>query len=320
MADDGSARIFGLIAVAEDQQAAVRAGLEGLAQERAGLAKDRVLLGVWAAEGLGNNHPKIDLSESRRIDYFDATKGSRTTETAPSGDIGLLPPRLLVQAAETMQKLTEELFKKVLQTLPQIQESSSKAATATVKAALAVPLTIGRKAIDSMGLPPPHWEERARAPKIGCSGLAALLPATDSGRYGWNSRYQFSASPFTGSQSGLVPKTCDPSAHSDSRCQPWCALGRLATSRAAGTHRAVAPLRPTLLRWTAPPGSLLGSRTSSKKGLRRTTSDGRLSPPKRSNDTCSIGDQGAQRLSRDRGCLRTLAPLYLLERSTSDKC
>ena len=86
MADDGSARIFGLIAVAEDQQAAVRAGLEGLAQERAGLAKDRVLL---------------------------------------------------VQAAETMQKLTEELFKKVLQTLPQIQESSSKAATATVKAALA---------------------------------------------------------------------------------------------------------------------------------------------------------------------------------------
>ena len=49
MADDGSERIFGLIAVAEDQQAAVRAGLEGLALERAGLAKDRVLL-VSSAE------------------------------------------------------------------------------------------------------------------------------------------------------------------------------------------------------------------------------------------------------------------------------
>lgn len=42
-------RIFGLIKVAQDQQAAVRAGIEGLALGRAALAKDRVTL-IPAAE------------------------------------------------------------------------------------------------------------------------------------------------------------------------------------------------------------------------------------------------------------------------------
>lgn len=38
-------RIFGLLAIAEDQQAAVRAAIEGLGLERAALAKDRVTSG-----------------------------------------------------------------------------------------------------------------------------------------------------------------------------------------------------------------------------------------------------------------------------------
>ena len=52
-------------------------------------------LGVWAAEGFGNDHPKFDLSESRRIDFLDAAKGSRTPEITTLCGIDLLPPRLL---------------------------------------------------------------------------------------------------------------------------------------------------------------------------------------------------------------------------------
>jgi hypothetical protein len=44
MTDRSDDKIYGLIAVAQDQQAAVRAGLEGLAQERAALATERVAL------------------------------------------------------------------------------------------------------------------------------------------------------------------------------------------------------------------------------------------------------------------------------------
>ena len=44
MTDRSDEKIYGLIAVAQDQQAAVRAGLEGLAQERAALATERVAL------------------------------------------------------------------------------------------------------------------------------------------------------------------------------------------------------------------------------------------------------------------------------------
>lgn len=79
-------RIFGLIAIAEDQQAAVRAAIEGLALERAALAKDRVTL---------------------------------------------------VQTAEKMQKLSEELAKVVLRMGPQMLEASGKGATQAVNAALA---------------------------------------------------------------------------------------------------------------------------------------------------------------------------------------
>jgi|GEM_PF-4457510 len=86
MADDTSERIFGLIAIAEDQQAAVRAGLEGLAQERAALAKDRVIL---------------------------------------------------VQTAEGMRKLADELTKRVLQAVPTIYQASNQGATEAVKTALA---------------------------------------------------------------------------------------------------------------------------------------------------------------------------------------
>ena len=52
-------------------------------------------LGVWAAEGLRNDLSKIDSSESRKRDFLDVAKGSRTPESATCGGVGVLPPRLL---------------------------------------------------------------------------------------------------------------------------------------------------------------------------------------------------------------------------------
>ena len=52
-------------------------------------------LGVWAAEGLRNDLSKSDSSESRRRDFLDVAKGSRTPESATCGGVGVLPPRLL---------------------------------------------------------------------------------------------------------------------------------------------------------------------------------------------------------------------------------
>ena len=51
-------RIFALLAIVEDQQTAVRAGLQGLAQERAALATERVAL-VQQAEKMGLLSDKI---------------------------------------------------------------------------------------------------------------------------------------------------------------------------------------------------------------------------------------------------------------------
>ena len=51
-------RIFALLALVEDQQTAVRAGLQGLAQERAALATERVAL-VQQAEKMGQLSDKI---------------------------------------------------------------------------------------------------------------------------------------------------------------------------------------------------------------------------------------------------------------------
>jgi hypothetical protein len=58
-------------------------------------------------------------SESRRIDYFEATKGSRTPEFATFIGVGLLPPRLLggyacvlldtLDAMESARALYQEL-------------------------------------------------------------------------------------------------------------------------------------------------------------------------------------------------------------------
>ena len=51
-------RIYALLAIVEDQQTAVRAGLEGLAQERAALAKERVAL-VQQAERMERLSDKL---------------------------------------------------------------------------------------------------------------------------------------------------------------------------------------------------------------------------------------------------------------------
>ena len=55
---DADERIFALLAIVEDQQTAVRAGLQGLAQERAALATERVAL-VQQAEKMGLLSDKI---------------------------------------------------------------------------------------------------------------------------------------------------------------------------------------------------------------------------------------------------------------------
>ena len=55
---DADERIFALLAIVEDQQTAVRAGLQGLAQERAALATERVAL-VQQAEKMGRLSDKL---------------------------------------------------------------------------------------------------------------------------------------------------------------------------------------------------------------------------------------------------------------------
>ena len=52
-------------------------------------------LGVWAAEGFQNDLPNFVLSDSRRSDFLEGTKGSRTPEIMTFCGVGLLPPRLL---------------------------------------------------------------------------------------------------------------------------------------------------------------------------------------------------------------------------------
>ena len=55
---DADERIFALLAIVEDQQTAVRAGLQGLAQERAALATERVAL-VQQAEKMERLSDKL---------------------------------------------------------------------------------------------------------------------------------------------------------------------------------------------------------------------------------------------------------------------
>lgn len=85
MTQGADERIYGLIAVAEDQQAAVRAGIEGLALERAALAKDRVTL---------------------------------------------------IQAAERLHQVSEELTKVILRAAPQMVEAAGKGTRDAIKEAL----------------------------------------------------------------------------------------------------------------------------------------------------------------------------------------
>ena len=47
------------------------------------------------AEGFQNDHPNFDLSESRRSDFLEAAKGSRTPEITTFCGVSLLPPTLL---------------------------------------------------------------------------------------------------------------------------------------------------------------------------------------------------------------------------------
>ena len=54
-----------------------------------------VPLGVWAAEGFQNDQPNVDLSESRKSDFLEGAKWSRTPEITTFCGVGLLPPRLL---------------------------------------------------------------------------------------------------------------------------------------------------------------------------------------------------------------------------------
>ena len=74
-------------------------------------ARPDSLLGVWAAEGSKNDHPKFDLSEWHRIDYFEPTKGSETPEIATLCGTCLLPPRLLADFTKA-RRFGRKLFTK----------------------------------------------------------------------------------------------------------------------------------------------------------------------------------------------------------------
>jgi len=108
-ADD---RIFGLIAVAEDQQAAVRAGIEGLALERAALAKDRVTL-MQAAEQLQKVSEELTKVVLRAAPQMVEAAGKGTREAIKTAlvDVGEDTTRVVTSAAQPTFDRVEDTVK-----------------------------------------------------------------------------------------------------------------------------------------------------------------------------------------------------------------
>ena len=127
MADDGSARIFGLIAVAEDQQAAVRAGLEGLAQERAGLAKDRVLL-VQAAETMQKLTEEMFKKVLKTFPQIEesSSKAATTAVHAALAGVGAETTKVVADAAQPMLDRIADSVTSAGTAQQQLQRASSE--------------------------------------------------------------------------------------------------------------------------------------------------------------------------------------------------
>lgn len=81
-------RIFGLVAIAEDQQAAVRAALEGLAIERAELAKDRVTL-VQAGERMQKLSEELAKVVLRAVPQMLEASGKGATQAVNTALAGV---------------------------------------------------------------------------------------------------------------------------------------------------------------------------------------------------------------------------------------
>ena len=112
MTQGADERIYGLIAVAEDQQAAVRAGIEGLALERMALATDRVTL-VQAAERLhqvSEELTKVILRAAPQM-VEAAGKGTREAIQVALVDVGENTTRVVASAAQPAFDRVEEAVK-----------------------------------------------------------------------------------------------------------------------------------------------------------------------------------------------------------------
>ena len=73
----------------------IPAELERRQTRLAAITAAKARLGVWAAEGFGNQTDNFDLSERRWLHYLGAGKGSSTPENVNFWMSFLLPPRLL---------------------------------------------------------------------------------------------------------------------------------------------------------------------------------------------------------------------------------
>ena len=113
MANGGAdERIYGLIAVAEDQQAAVRAGIEGLALERAALAKDRVTL-MQAAEQLHKTSEELTKVILRAAPQMVEAAGKGTKEAIQAAlvDVSEDTTRVVTSAAQPTFDRVEDTVK-----------------------------------------------------------------------------------------------------------------------------------------------------------------------------------------------------------------
>lgn len=127
MADDGSERIFGLIAVAEDQQAAVRAALEGLAQERAGLAKDRVLL-VQSTEMIQKLTEEMFKKVLKTVPQIEesSSKAATAAVKAALAGVGAETTKMVADAAKPMLAQIADSVTTAGTVQQQLQQASSE--------------------------------------------------------------------------------------------------------------------------------------------------------------------------------------------------
>ena len=120
-ADD---RIFGLLALAEDQQTAVRAGVEGMALERAAMAKERVALvqQIEALKKLADELTKTVLKALPLMAQASASAAKAAVEKALAG------------AAETSTQAAIESAKPTLASLAGAVQSANTVQLALKKA------------------------------------------------------------------------------------------------------------------------------------------------------------------------------------------